>query len=78
LRVPQVFKNLACRLPGRPFIVFLYLYFVRLGFFDGRAGLTYAGMRSVYEYMIDLKVPRSAELKSETAATKCRMLNVEC
>jgi hypothetical protein len=25
-------------------------------FFAGRAGLTYAGMRSVYEYMIDLKV----------------------
>jgi hypothetical protein len=52
----KALKQLAYRLPGRPFIVFLYLYFARFGFLDGRAGLTYAGMRSVYEFMIDLKV----------------------
>jgi hypothetical protein len=52
----KALKQLAYRLPGRPFIVFAYLYFARLGFLDGRAGLTYASMRSVYEYMIDLKV----------------------
>ncbi len=49
-------KQLAFRMPCRPFLVFCYLYFVRMGFLDGRAGLTYSTLRSIYEYMIDLKV----------------------
>lgn len=49
-------KQLAYRLPGRPVVVFLYLYLFRLGFMDGRPGLTYCILRSIYEYMIDLKV----------------------
>ena len=49
-------KQLAYRLPGRPVLVFLYLYFFRLGFIDGHPGLAYCIMRSIYEYMIDLKV----------------------
>jgi glycosyltransferase involved in cell wall biosynthesis len=53
-------KQLAYRLPGRPVVVFLYLYLFRLGFMDGRPGLTYCILRSIYEYMIDLKV---SELK---------------
>ena len=53
-------KQLGYRLPGRPFIVFLYLYFFRLGLVDGLPGLRYSIMRSMYEYMIDLKV---AELR---------------
>ena len=53
-------KQLGYRLPGRPFIVFLYLYFFRLGLVYGLPGLRYSIMRSMYEYMIDLKV---AELR---------------
>jgi hypothetical protein len=34
-------KQLGYRLPGRPLIVFLYLYVFRLGVLDGRAGLIY-------------------------------------
>jgi glycosyltransferase involved in cell wall biosynthesis len=49
-------KQLAYRLPGRPFLVFCYLYFLRLGFLDGLAGLTYCRLRMLYEYMIDLKI----------------------
>lgn len=49
-------KQLAYRLPGRPLLVFFYLYFTRLGFLDGVAGMTYCVMRSMYEFMIDLKV----------------------
>ena len=49
-------KQLAYRLPCRPFIVFCYLYFFRMGFLDGIPGLTYCRLRSIYEYMIDLKV----------------------
>lgn len=49
-------KQLAYRLPCRPFLVFCYLYFFRMGFQDGIAGFTYCRLRAMYEYMIDLKV----------------------
>ena len=52
----RTLKQLAYRVPMRPLIVFMYLYFVRLGFLDGRAGLYYSGMRAAYEMFIDLKV----------------------
>ena len=51
----KAMKQLAYRLPGRPLIVFLYLYIVRMGFLDGYAGFSYCILRSIYEYMIDLK-----------------------
>ncbi len=49
-------KQLAFHLPFRPFVVFCYLYFVKLGFLDGMPGFTYCRLRAIYEYMIDLKV----------------------
>ena len=49
-------KNLALRLPGRPFAKFLYLYILKLGVLDGRAGFTYCILQSIYEYLIDLKM----------------------
>ena len=49
-------KQLAFRMPCRPFLVFCYLYFFRLGFLDGIPGLTYCRLRAIYEYMINLKV----------------------
>ncbi len=52
----RALKQLAYRLPGRPLFVFAYLYFFRLGLLDGLPGLRYSIMRSMYEYMIDLKV----------------------
>ena len=52
----QAFKALAYRMPGRPMLIFFYLYFFRMGFLDGRPGFRYSLMRSMYEFMIDLKV----------------------
>jgi len=49
-------KQLAYRMPGRPVLVFCYLYLFRRGFLDGRSGLIYCILRSIYEYMIDIKV----------------------
>jgi glycosyltransferase involved in cell wall biosynthesis len=49
-------KELFYRLPFRPIIKFLLLYVGKGGFLDGRAGLTYAVLQSMYEYMIVLKV----------------------
>ena len=52
----RILKQLAYRMPGRPFLAFCYLYLFRLGILDGLAGLTYCILRSIYEYMIDIKV----------------------
>lgn len=49
-------KSIVYRLPGRPLLMFLALYFVRGGILDGRAGLTFCTLRAFYEYMINLKV----------------------
>ncbi|HZK80711.1 MAG TPA: glycosyltransferase, partial [Humisphaera sp.] len=43
-------------LPGRSIVRFLYIYFLRLGFLDGTAGLHYSAMISTYEYWIDMKI----------------------
>lgn len=48
-------KALSCRLPGRPLAKFLYLYLLRAGFLDGRAGLAYCLLQAFYELMIVLK-----------------------
>lgn len=52
----KALKQLAYRIPCRPLLVFGYVYLLRAGFLDGLAGLRYCILRSVYEYMIDLKV----------------------
>jgi glycosyltransferase involved in cell wall biosynthesis len=43
-------------LPFRPLCVFLYMYFLKLGFLDGRAGMLYARLKMAFEYQIVLKV----------------------
>lgn len=49
-------KELFYRLPLRPLVKFLLLYVGKRGFLDGVAGLRYAILQSIYEYMIVLKV----------------------
>ncbi len=49
-------KELFYRLPFRAVLKFMILYLGKRGFLDGRAGLTYAVLQSLYEYMIVLKV----------------------
>jgi hypothetical protein len=48
-------KELFYRLPCRPLLKFLLLYVGKRGFLDGRAGLTYVTLQSIYEYFIVLK-----------------------
>jgi glycosyltransferase involved in cell wall biosynthesis len=48
-------KDLFFRMPARPVVKFAYYYLWRRGFLDGRAGLTYATLQSIYEYLIDCK-----------------------
>lgn len=49
-------KNISFRMPGRPLLKFLYMYFLKLGILDGRPGLTYCVLQAIYEYQIVLKV----------------------
>lgn len=51
----KALKQLAYRTPGRPLAMFLYLYLLRGGFLDGKAGFHFAAMRAAYEVMIDAK-----------------------
>ena len=47
----RALKALAARMPMRPSLRFLYMYVLRRGFLDGRAGLTYCRLLSTYEAM---------------------------
>lgn len=51
----KALKQVVYRLPCRPFLVFVALYFVRLGLLDGSAGFNFCVLRSIYEHLIDLK-----------------------
>jgi len=48
-------KALFYRLPGRPLIKWCYMMFVRGAVLDGAAGITYATLQSIYEYLIVIK-----------------------
>lgn len=48
-------KAIFYRLPGRPFIKFLYMMIWRRAFLDGWPGIRYALIQSIYEYFIVLK-----------------------
>jgi glycosyltransferase involved in cell wall biosynthesis len=51
----RALKDIFFRLPARPVLKFLYYYGWRRGFLDGRAGLSYASLQAIYEYMIECK-----------------------
>jgi len=48
-------KEIFYRIPMRPLAKFLLLYVGKRGFLDGKAGLTYAALQSIYEYLIIVK-----------------------
>jgi len=64
-------KELFYRLPLRPLIKWLYMVVARRAFLDGRAGLTYASLQAIYEYMIILKT-RELEDPAEEKNGQCR------
>jgi glycosyltransferase involved in cell wall biosynthesis len=59
-------KAIFYRLPGRPLIKFLYMLVVRRAFLDGAAGLRYAILQAIYEYMIVLKVKELEQANGKT------------
>ncbi len=49
-------KKIWVRLPFKPLLRFVLIYFIRLGFLDGRAGYIYARLLSQYEFQIGVKL----------------------
>jgi glycosyltransferase involved in cell wall biosynthesis len=64
----RALKALSHTLPARPLLRFLYVYGVRRGFMDGRAGLRYALLMATYQWAIDLN---AIELR-HAAATRSK------
>jgi glycosyltransferase involved in cell wall biosynthesis len=62
-------KELYYKMPGRPLIKFLVMYFLKRGFMDGAAGFTYSALIGFYEFLIVLK---TAELKWQQRAAPTR------
>jgi glycosyltransferase involved in cell wall biosynthesis len=71
-------KELFYRLPCRPMVKFLAVYFLKRGFLDGHAGLTYSILIAFYEHLIVLKT-RELEQKAagEQSAAKHKQNVVE-
>lgn len=64
-------KDLSLRLPLRPLIRWVYMYFVLGGWRDGEAGFAWCTLQGFYEYLIVLKVKefkRDRRQVGETAA----------
>jgi glycosyltransferase involved in cell wall biosynthesis len=51
----RALKDLSLRLPARPIVRFIYMYFILGGFLDGRAGFAWCTLQAFYEYLILLK-----------------------
>jgi glycosyltransferase involved in cell wall biosynthesis len=52
----RALKDLSLRLPARPLLRFIYMYFLLGGCLDGGAGFAWCTLQAFYEYLILLKV----------------------
>ncbi len=56
----RALKELSFRMPMRPLAKFLWMYVLKGGFLDGRAGFCYCRLQAIYEYMIVVKMQELA------------------
>ena len=47
-------------IPAKPLALFIYMYLLRQGFLDGRAGLALCVFHAFQEFMVGLKLERAA------------------
>jgi glycosyltransferase involved in cell wall biosynthesis len=52
----RLLKGLSYGIPMRPLARFIYVYLVRMGFLDGRAGFRYAMLIAIYQWAIDMNM----------------------
>ena len=51
----RILKAISYKIPCRPLIKFIYMYFFKKGFLDGVVGLRFCIMKAIYEQIILLK-----------------------
>jgi glycosyltransferase involved in cell wall biosynthesis len=61
---PRRLKSLARRLPGRPLLRFLYVYFWQRGCLDGRPGWYFAWLHAYYEFLSVVKIYELRRIRS--------------
>ncbi|MDM9381061.1 glycosyltransferase family 2 protein [Chlorogloeopsis sp. ULAP01] len=66
----RALKDLSLRLPARPLLRFLYMYFILGGCWDGRAGLAWCVLQMFYEYLILLKAWEIRDTTKPSLETK--------
>src|SRR5436309_3401945 len=54
-------------IPGKPMALFVYMYLLRRGFLDGRAGLALCVFHAFQEFMVGMKLGEMRRLSSEQA-----------
>jgi glycosyltransferase involved in cell wall biosynthesis len=62
IKMRKWMKSVFIRLPGKPFLMFLWLYVIKGGFLDGRAGFYFCCLRASHELNICAKL---FEMKNE-------------
>jgi glycosyltransferase involved in cell wall biosynthesis len=66
----RALKDLSLRMPARPIVRFLYMYFILGGFLDGHAGFAWCTLQAFYEYLILLKAWEMKHMPTPTLDTK--------
>lgn len=66
----RALKDLSLRLPFRPLVRWVYMYFFLGGCLDGYAGFAWCTLQAFYEYLIVLKVKELQEQESWEANAK--------
>ena len=64
LKRRRAFKRFIYRLPARPLVYFISIYFFRKGFLDGIAGFHFCILKTVYEYFICCKIKDKKMMKN--------------
>ena len=70
----RALKDLSLRLPFRPLLRWVYMYFFLGGFLDGQAGFAWCTLQAFYEYLILLKVK---EIKKQQQYSNYHKLDSE-
>ncbi len=55
-------------IPAKPLVLFFYMYFLRKGFMDGRAGLVLCVFHAFQEFMVGVKLAELRRLSSRSTA----------
>jgi len=68
----RALKDVSLRLPARPLLRFVYMYFILGGWLDGRAGLAWCTLQAFYEYLILLKIWETSSIGSRESRIESR------